>query len=194
MRQRIVLSRTGPDGRRRLPVPALPPRVAKLLRYATVSGISTVTGLTVLAVLVTAGMSAGWANVVATAVGTIPSFELNRRWVWSLDTRRSLTRQMAPFVLWCFFELLGSTLVVQLAADWAGGHHVTGVERTAILELAHVVAFGSFWVGQYILLDKVLFRHGRARTSGPAGPASGEVDGPGTVEGESRQAGSGARA
>jgi putative flippase GtrA len=159
-------------------VPAhLRPRLVKLLRYATVSGISTVTGLTVLAVLVTAGTSPGWANVIATAVGTIPSFELNRRWVWSLDTRRSLTRQMAPFVLWCFVELLGSTLVVHLASDWAGHHHLIGPERTVVLEVANVVAFGGFWVGQYLLLDKVLFRHRRTGppTPGALGPAG--VDG-----------------
>ncbi|HEY0398177.1 MAG TPA: bifunctional glycosyltransferase family 2/GtrA family protein, partial [Acidimicrobiia bacterium] len=57
-------------------------RLGKLLRYATVSAVATITSLTVLGVLVATGtLSAGWANVVATAVGTIPSFELNRRWV-----------------------------------------------------------------------------------------------------------------
>jgi putative flippase GtrA len=178
MRQKSFRGRPGPGGRWVGRVPAhLRPCVAKLLRYATVSGISTVTGLTVLAVLVTAGTSPGWANVIATAVGTIPSFELNRRWVWSLDTRRSLTRQMAPFVLWCFVELLGSTLVVHLASDWAGHHHLVGPERTVVLEVANVVAFGGFWVGQYLLLDKVLFRHRRTGppTPGALGPAG--VDG-----------------
>jgi putative flippase GtrA len=180
---------TGPEARETGFVPAhLRPRLAKLLRYATVSGISTVTGLTVLAVLVTAGMSPGWANVVATAVGTIPSFELNRRWVWSLDTHRSVTRQMAPFVLWCFVELLGSTLVVHLAADWAGHHHVMGPERTALIEMANVVAFGGFWVGQYLLLDKVLFRH--RRTGPPVPPA---LEGVG-ADGSDDRVGSGARA
>ena len=30
----------------------------------------------------TDAVTAGWANVIATGVGTVPSFELNRRWVW----------------------------------------------------------------------------------------------------------------
>jgi putative flippase GtrA len=137
-------------------------RLSRLLRYAMVSGISTVTGLSVLGVLVTAGMSAGWANVIATAIGTVPSFELNRRWVWSVDGRRSVNRQMLPFVLWSFLELLGSTLVVHLGAGWASDHHLHGLTRTVVVELSSVVAFGSFWVVQYVLLDKVLFRSRRA--------------------------------
>ena len=57
-------------------------RVGKLLRYAAVSAVSTATSLTVLALLVgVVNAPAGWANVAATAIGTVPSFELNRRWV-----------------------------------------------------------------------------------------------------------------
>jgi putative flippase GtrA len=60
--------------------------VRKLLRYAAVSAIATSLSLTILGVLVARGTTtAGWANVIATAAGTVPSFELNRRWVWELS-------------------------------------------------------------------------------------------------------------
>ena len=36
-------------------------------------------------------------GVIATTVGMIPSFELNRRWVWRKNGRRSLTTELAPF-------------------------------------------------------------------------------------------------
>jgi putative flippase GtrA len=133
-------------------------RIARLLRYGTVSAVATATGLTVLGVLVSMGMSPGWANVVATAVGTVPSFELNRRWVWSVGGPPSIRRQVVPFVVMCFLELLGSTLAVHLAAVWASSEGLRGWRRTAVVEVANVVAFGSFWVAQYLLLDKVLFR------------------------------------
>jgi len=46
-------------------------QLRKLLRYATVSAIATSVSLTILGVLVATGtMTAGWANVIATAVGT----------------------------------------------------------------------------------------------------------------------------
>jgi putative flippase GtrA len=132
-------------------------RALHLLRYGSVSIVATATGLTVLGVLVTVGMSAGWANVIATAVGTIPSFELNRRWVWSVDGPPSISRQVIPFVAVCFLELLGSTLAVHLAAGWATSQGWHGLDRTAVIEAANVLAFGSFWAGQYVLLDRVVF-------------------------------------
>ena len=44
----------------------------KLIRYATVSAISTTVSLTILGTLVATGAtSAGWANVIATAAGSV---------------------------------------------------------------------------------------------------------------------------
>jgi putative flippase GtrA len=58
--------------------------VLKVARYASVSLISTAVGLGILGALVAAHtLSPGWSNVVATTVGTVPSFDLNRRRVWT---------------------------------------------------------------------------------------------------------------
>jgi putative flippase GtrA len=138
--------------------PEIRTRGAKLLRYCVVSGVATVTGLTILGVLVLTGAPAGWANVAATAIGTVPSFELNRRWVWSVTGRPSWSRQVLPFLAWSFAELLGSTLVVHLAGEWAGGHHLASIARTVVVETASITSFGVFWVAQYVLLDRLLFR------------------------------------
>ena len=81
-------------------------RLRQWLRYGTVSIIATVTSMTVLGVLVTlTTMPAGWANVVATAVGTVPSFELNRRWVWGRTGKRSLRGEVGPFWILSFAGL-----------------------------------------------------------------------------------------
>ena len=101
-------------------------RLAVWLRYCAVSAVSTGTSLTTLGVLVgVAGVDATVANVVATAVGTIPSFEMNRRWVWARHGRRSVTRQVVPFVALSFAGLVLSTVAVHVAAartaDWSPG-------------------------------------------------------------------------
>ncbi len=71
--------------------------LARLTRYAAVSAISTSVTLSLLGALVyTRAMSASWANVVATAIGTVPSFELNRRWVWAKRGRRSVVKEVVP--------------------------------------------------------------------------------------------------
>jgi putative flippase GtrA len=58
-------------------------RIAQLVRYATTSVVATTISLLVLTALVgSATMRPAPANVVATLAGVVPSFELNRRWVW----------------------------------------------------------------------------------------------------------------
>lgn len=146
-----------------LPRPAL---VRKLARYASASLIATATSMTVLGTLVATGaMAAGWANVVATGVGTVPSFELNRRWVWGRTGRRRVLREMGPFSALSFAGLALSTLAVSLAAGWATRAHLGTTGRTVASEAANVATFATLWVVQYVLLDRVLFRAGHAVSS-----------------------------
>jgi len=135
-------------------------RLRQLLRYSAVSAIATTASLTVLGVLVgTRALSPGWANVVATAVGTVPSFELNRRWVWGKRGQRSATAEIVPFCIMSFAGLALSTLAVHRAAIWAEHAGLSGTARTLAVEAANIAAFGSLWIAQFLILDRVLFRH-----------------------------------
>jgi putative flippase GtrA len=146
-------------------------RWAQLVRYGTVSVIATVTSLTVLGVLVsTTSVPAGVANVIATAVGTFPSFELNRRWVWCRIGRRSMRAEVLPFWILSFTGLALSTLTVSLTAAWADSTGLGGVARTAAIELANVAAWGSLWVAQFVILDRFLFRAKATAPSVPVAP------------------------
>lgn len=134
--------------------------LSRVLRYSAVSAISTSVSLTVLGVLVaTRAVTAGWANVIATAVATVPSFELNRRWVWAKQGPRSLHKEAAPYFALTFVGLGISTLLVSVATGVASAHHVDNATRTAVALCANLVGFGSVWVAQYVILDKVLFKH-----------------------------------
>ncbi len=149
-----------------------PPLVRKLARYASASVIATATSMTVLGTLVATGaMAAGWANVVATGVGTVPSFELNRRWVWGRTGRRRVMTEMGPFAALSFTGLALSTLAVSLAARWATQAHLGATGRTVASEAANVAIFATLWVVQYVLLDRVLFR-ARHRPTTPTTPTA----------------------
>ncbi len=118
-------------------------RLRQLLRYGAVSAIATTTSLVVLGVLVgTRAVSAGWANVIATAVGTVPSFELNRRWVWRRRGGRSVWAEVVPFTVLSFAGLALSTWTVHVAATWADAAALTDAARTVAVEAASVAAFG----------------------------------------------------
>jgi putative flippase GtrA len=157
-------------------------RIARLIRYGTVSIVSTTTSLVVLGVLVGGfAAPAAWSNVLATAVGTVPSFELNRRWVWGRRGRRSLAAEVVPFCVLSFSGLVLSTLAVHVAAgataNWSRAAHTTAVE------LANVAAFGSLWIVQFVLLDRVLFRTRDAKQPRPLGCADTERLGSGARSG-----------
>ncbi len=135
-------------------------RIAQLLRYSAVSVIATVVTFTALCLLVaTHTLSPGPANVVATGIGTIPSFELNRRWVWGRRDRRSVSAQILPFCVLSFAGLVLSTIAVSAAGRWTDSHGVAGAARTVVLLGANAITFGTLWIFQFALLDKVLFRH-----------------------------------
>jgi putative flippase GtrA len=129
----------------------------KLLRYAAVSAVTTTISQTILAVLVaTRTTGAVTANVIATIVGTVPSFELNRRWVWNKQGRRSLGGEMLPFAVLSAAGLGLSSLAVAIASHFV--EHWSTTTRTLTIQLASITAFGIVWLVQFVLLDKVLFK------------------------------------
>ena len=139
-------------------------KFSKLLRYSAVSGVSTASSLSILGLLVGGfGVDAVLANLVATAVGTVPSFELNRRWVWLKRGRRSVIGQIAPFCALSFAGLVLSTLAVHFVAGRTAG--LSRGWHTVAVELANISAYGALWVVQFVVLDRLLFRQ---RGGGPS--------------------------
>ena len=147
-------------------------RVGQVARYGAVSILATLTSLTVLGTIVaTATLTPGWANIVATCVGTVPSFELNRRWVWGRTGRRSLAAEIGPFCVLSLSGLALSTLLVSTVGHWATSAGLDAFWRTAAVEVANVAAFGSLWLLQFLVLDRVLFAR-RPPTPSPSSAGS----------------------
>jgi putative flippase GtrA len=151
-------------------------RVHQLMRYGAVSVIATSVSLSVLGALVaTRAVPATWANVIATAVGTVPSFELNRRWVWGKRGRRSVVAEIGPFCILSFAGLALSTLAVGAAASWAANAGDT--VRTLVVVSANAAAFGSLWIVQFLLLDRVLFGRAARTATGTTCTGTGATTG-----------------
>jgi putative flippase GtrA len=154
----------------RIATPSRRALVRQLIRYGSVSAISTAISLVILGILVgLMGVPAIWANVIATSIATVPSFELNRRWVWAQDGQRSLLRQAAPYFLLSFAGLVISTFAVHLASSATSTS--TRLFHTAAVEMANVAAYGALWIIQFVLCDRILFR----APAGEAMPAEQSV-------------------
>ncbi|HEX6785640.1 MAG TPA: GtrA family protein [Acidimicrobiales bacterium] len=130
----------------------------RMARCLSVSVLTTLLSLVTLAALVGWWGTTSWvANIIATAIGTVPSYVLNRRWVWGRDGSGDVWREVVPFWALSFSGLVLSTAAVAAADAWASSIGLVGPTRTALLLLANVGSFAVLWVGQFLVLDRVLF-------------------------------------
>src|SRR5262249_23488018 len=127
------------------------PEVAKFLRYATVSVISTVLSIALLYVFFRgAGLPAVWANIVASAICTVPSYYLNRTWAWGKSGKSPFRREVLPFWVISFASLGVSSGAVWLADREANAAHLGRTTHTVVVLMANFVTYGIIWVGKFL--------------------------------------------
>ncbi|MGH9077185.1 MAG: GtrA family protein [Acidimicrobiales bacterium] len=132
----------------------------RLMRYSLVSVVSV--GVSTLVLVFCSGVlswSAVVSNTVATAVATIPSYELNRRWAWGKTGRGHLWKEVAPFWVLAFVGYAFSTVCVHFVEDFAKTQQYSHLIRTGLVGITSIAAFGVLWVIKFILFNKVLFAH-----------------------------------
>jgi putative flippase GtrA len=141
----------------------------RLVRCMSVSVLTTAMSLVSLVVLTAfLGVGAMTANVVTTALATIPSYQLNRRWTWARTDASDLWREVVPFWALSFAGLALSTVTVGIAAHWAAALHLATGMRTVAVLVGHLGGFGLLWVVQFVLLDRVLFGEVGSHEAGEA--------------------------
>ena len=121
------------------------------IRYAMVSVVAVaVSQLVLLTTNGLLGWSAITSNLTAVMIGSIPSYLLNRAWVWGKTGKNHFWREVVPFWALALLGLGFSTLLVAIAHGWN--------EATWVVSAANLVAFGILWVAKYLVLDALLFR------------------------------------
>jgi putative flippase GtrA len=96
------------------------------------------------------GLGAVPSNVIAVAAGTVPSYELNRSWVWGKTSKSHLWKEVVPFWSLSFLGLVLSTVVVAIVETYN--------DSTIAISAANLGSFGFLWVGKFMLLHYVLFK------------------------------------
>jgi putative flippase GtrA len=150
----------GPTAAPTGPVQAMVSRflAVRLVRYGLVSAVAIGVSQCVLAL--TFGLlrwDAVPANVLATGVATLPSYMLNRQWVWGLGGRSHVFREIVPFWVLAFLSLVASTAAAAFAASWAAMVTSDHRSRTLIVMAATLVAFGLLWVVRFLLMNRFMF-------------------------------------
>lgn len=130
-------------------------RSSRWLRYLLTSGLSTVISEIALVALYAAGITgATTAAVLATLVGTIPSYLISRYWIWPEADRRGVGRQMALYWLTTGASLVASSLATGAAAAHAPGGRGLHV---AVASVAYVGTYVILWVAKYVVYQKLVF-------------------------------------
>ena len=125
----------------------------RLMRYGGVTVVSSMVGLTTLAVgIVIIGWPALFANFISVLFSTPPAYLLNRHWVWERDPGgHSVSGEIGPFWVMTFLGWLVSSIAVG-SADLV-------TDNDFLLIATQVASFGALWLLKFAFLEKVMWRH-----------------------------------
>ena len=130
-------------------------RSSRWLRYLLTSGLSTGISEIALVVLYAAGITGAMtAAVLATLVGTVPSYLISRYWIWPEADRRGVGRQMTLYWL-----TTGASLVVSSLATGAAAAHAPGGRglHVVVASAAYVGTYVLLWVAKYVVYQRLVF-------------------------------------
>ncbi len=137
------------------------PEAKQLFRYTMVSVVSTVVSFGVLALVF--GVLHLWgqigSTVFANVVATVPSYYLNRKWVWGKGGRSHLVKEIIPFWGMAAIGIVVSMGGAAIARHISIEHHLTHIEQTALVLVANVASFGVFWVLKFMLFNRLFHVH-----------------------------------
>jgi len=141
----------------RLPGILQTPVFRKLVKYSMVSLVSIMVSQITQLVAFFLTHNGVLSSVTAVAVGTVPSYELNRRWTWKKNGPSHVWREIVPFWVMSFVGLVFSTVCVYFAEQWAEDRDLTKARTALLLNLASLSAFGILWVGKFVIINRLLF-------------------------------------
>ena len=137
------------------------PEARQLIRYTMVSVISTAVSFGVLALVF--GVFHLWGEIVSTVfanvVATVPSYFLNRMWVWGKGGRSHLMKEIVPFWVMSAIGIVVSIGGAAVARHIGKTHHLTHLQQTAVVLLANLLSFGLFWILKYMLYNRLFHVH-----------------------------------
>ncbi len=137
------------------------PEGRQLIRYTMVSVISTIVSFGVLAIVFGLHIIKGEveATVFANVVATVPSYFLNRMWVWKKGGRSHVMKEIVPFWVMSALGIFVSIGGAAVARHIGKVHHLSHLEQTLVLLVANLVSFGLFWVLKYMLYNRLFHVH-----------------------------------
>jgi len=129
----------------------------KLIRFTSVSAISTVVSFSTISIVYGTKLVHGeiTSTVIGNMVATIPSYYLNRTWTWGKKGRSHFRSEIVPFWSMAFlgtaFSILGATFAKHVVEthQW---HHLI---NTGVVAFANLMSFGVFWILKLKVFNRI---------------------------------------
>ena len=146
------------------------PEGAKLVRYTAVSAISALTSMVILTIVygVLRLWTEVWSVLFSNVMAGIPSYFLNRQWVWGKSGRSHVWREILPFWVTSLTGIGFALVTASLAHNYAQSHDLHHLARTVLVVGANVAAFGIVWLIKFAILNRVFAQIADAEV-GPEG-------------------------
>lgn len=137
------------------------PQAKQLIRYSMVSVVSTAVSFGVLFIVFGVLHLFGeiGSTVFANVCATVPSYYLNRQWVWGKTGRSHLVKEIIPFWSMSAIGIVVSIGGAAVARHLGRVHHFSHLEQTAVLLAANVTSFGVFWILKYLVFNRLFHVH-----------------------------------
>lgn len=136
------------------------PEHRKFIKYALASVISVIVTQIVLIICYAAiKLSGEWSAFIASSIAAVPSYFLNRNWVWRKSGKSHMRKEVLPFWIMVFIGL-GFSALIGYYADSAGQNATDShFLRTLIVTGSNIGGFAILWVLKFIIFNKILFAH-----------------------------------
>lgn len=96
-------------------------------------------------------------SILATALGALPSYYMNRHWTWGKSGRSHLFKEVVPFWALALVGLAFSTWSADFASSHAALVTSNPAGRVVVVSVAYIAGFGILWIAKFAVLNKVLF-------------------------------------
>lgn len=129
----------------------------KLIRFALSSVITTLVSLT--AILITYGFHIIHGIIGATLFGNVlailPSYYLNRAWVWKKRGKSHFRNEVVPYWAMAFFGIAFSLLGAWWVKHLVHTHHWDHLINTVLVAGINLASFAIFWVLKILLFNRI---------------------------------------
>jgi putative flippase GtrA len=88
-------------------------------------------------------------------VAGIPSYLLNRQWVWGKSGRSHLVKEILPFAVISVTGIGFSLFTASIAHHYAVSHHLHHLVRTGLVLFTNIASFGILWLAKFAILNRL---------------------------------------